>query len=159
MNGVSAPIYSWGNGEVDLQVPYETSPGTAVLALTYQGEMLWQEFPVMIAAPGIFPVSQVVRGLPAAIYITGDGDVTPTLVTGSSPSRSGDPSRLPKPRLPLTVTLAGTRAPVVFYGVIAAGITQINFNVPPDAPLGPQPIVVTVGAMSSLLVNVNVVSQ
>ncbi|MBZ5607510.1 MAG: hypothetical protein LAP38_04580 [Acidobacteriia bacterium] len=36
------------------------------------------------------------------------------------------------------------------------GVTQINFQIPPDAPLGAQPVVVTVGDVPSAPVTLTV---
>ena len=89
----------------------------------------------------------------STMYITGDGDVTPTLPTGATPA-----SRFPKPRLPLSVTVGGVSAELPFYGITPGlvGVTQINFTVPADAPVGPQAVVVTVGGAASPPVTLNV---
>ena len=87
----------------------------------------------------------------ATLFITGDGDVTPTLATGATPSSGTPANRLPHPRLPVTVTVGGSPAPVVFTGVPAglAGVTQVNFTIPKDAQSGLKQVVVTVGGVSS----------
>jgi uncharacterized protein (TIGR03437 family) len=62
-------------------------------------------------------------------------------------------ANLPAPRLPVTVTVGEvpTETPCLFIGVPiwSVGVTQISFVVPPDAPLGPQSVVVTAGGVAS----------
>jgi len=166
VNGVTAPLYAVGVGQITLQVPYETPQGSAVLAINNNGKIAWQEFPVAIAAPGIFatqtgfltPVSSGLPGRTIPLYMTGDGDVTPTLATGDGPADGTPVNRLPRPRLPLTVTVGGIQAPVVFRGIIpgTAGVTQVNFTIPANTPTGIRPVVVTVGGVSSPPVNLTV---
>ncbi|MES1256832.1 MAG: peptidase S8, partial [Acidobacteriota bacterium] len=166
VNGVTAPLYSVSPGLVNLQVPYETAPGTAVLAIHNNGKIAWREFPVAIAAPGIFssangflaPVASAPAGATVSLYVTGDGDVTPTLATGEGPSSGTATNRLPQPRLPLTVTVGGTPAVVTFRGIIAGtvGVTQVNFTIPPGTVPGVQPVVVSVGGAASQPVNMTV---
>ena len=49
-------------------------------------------------------------------------------------------------------------APIQFIGVPSGlvGVTQINFQVPPTAPLGDQPVVVTIGTVDSLPAKITV---
>jgi uncharacterized protein (TIGR03437 family) len=84
-------------------------------------------------------------------FVTGDGDLSPTLATGATPPTSVAVSRLPKPRLPVSITVGGVDAPIAFVGVPygLSGVTQINFTVPDGAPSGDQPVVVTVGGVAS----------
>ena len=169
VNGVTAPLYSVAPGQVNLQVPYETAPGTAVLAINNNGKVAWQEFPVAVAAPGIFatqtgflaPASTAQPGDTLAMYLTGAGDLTPTVATGDGLAAGITFGQVARPRLPVTVTVGGTQAAVVFLGVTqgTAGITQVNFAVPAGTPAGVQPVVVTVGGYSSPPVNLMVSSK
>jgi uncharacterized protein (TIGR03437 family) len=168
VNGVTAPLYSVDTGQVNVQVPYETAPGTAVLAINNNGKIAWQDFSVAIAAPGIFatptrslvPVSSAQVGDAVTLYMTGAGDLTPSVATGDG-IRNGDTvtlSQTPHPRLPVAVTVGGVSAPVLFRGIPkgTAGITQVNFTVPDGVPTGVQPVVVTVGGLSGPPVNLTV---
>jgi uncharacterized protein (TIGR03437 family) len=89
------------------------------------------------------------------MYITGDGQVTPSLATGSAPTSL---ARAPKPRLPLTVTVGGVTATTTFFGIPPGyvGVTQVNFTIPAGAPSGVQPVVVTVGTQASAPANLRV---
>jgi uncharacterized protein (TIGR03437 family) len=69
---------------------------------------------------------------------------------------------LPAPVLSVGVKVGGvavTSFPFIGIPPGLVGVTQINFQIPPDAPLGPQPVVVTVGAVSSAPVTLTVTQQ
>jgi uncharacterized protein (TIGR03437 family) len=159
INGVSTPIYYVSANQVNLQIPYETANGTATLTLGNPYLNGTYKFQVGSAAPGIFvsngfvspPFNTAKRGQTTTIYITGDGQVRPALATGSSPAAGTSTARLPKSILAVSVTVAGENAVIQFNGIPAGlvGVTQINFTVPTDAPLGAQPVVVTVGGVAS----------
>ncbi|NDJ11560.1 MAG: peptidase S8 [Acidobacteriia bacterium] len=166
VNGVSAPLYSVAPERLEIQVPYETALGTAVLAVNRNGQIAWQEFPVATTAPGIFatsrrfltPTSVASPGQTISAYLTGDGDVSPTLATGDTPAQGTIVTRLPRPRLPVSVTVGGIQAFVRFVGITpgVAGVTQLNFTVPDSVPPGTQPVVVSVGGVNSPPVNLQV---
>lgn len=158
VNGVSAPLYYVSAGQVNLQIPYETQPGTATLVLANSSQSVTHTFPVVAAAPGIFNVGDTLipdasarRGQIISMYITGDGQVTPSLATGATPASSTPLTQLPKPRLPVTITVGGVEAVIQFIGIPSglAGVTQVNFEIPAGAPLGVQSVVVTVGGAPS----------
>ncbi len=93
------------------------------------------------------------------LFVTGEGDVTPTLGTGATPSSSiTDPTKLPHSRLPLTLTVGGVTVTPLFAGIPTglAGATQIDFQIPATVPAGNQPIVVTVGGVAAPPINLNV---
>src|SRR5262249_31799215 len=93
------------------------------------------------------------------LFVTGEGDVTPTLGTGATPSTSiTDPSKLPHARLPLTLSIGGVSVTPLFAGIPSgiAGATQIDFQIPASVPAGNQPIVVTVGGVQAPPVLLNV---
>jgi uncharacterized protein (TIGR03437 family) len=162
VNGVTASLYYVSRDQVNLQIPYETQPGVATLTLynPYTPDAgVNHTLQVTAAAPGIFinngfvfpPFSSAGRGVETALYITGDGQVSPSLADGASPAPSTPTAQLPKPILPVTVTVANLPAKIVFIGITpgSVGVTQINYVVPANAPLGAQPVVVTVGTAAS----------
>jgi uncharacterized protein (TIGR03437 family) len=103
------------------------------------------------SAPGVVLASSSgSQGQISTLYMTGDGLVTPTVPDGSTPLGTV----APKPTLPATLTIGGVAAPIQFIGIPSwsIGATQINFQVPPNAPPGVQDLVVTVGANSSTAV-------
>jgi uncharacterized protein (TIGR03437 family) len=165
VNGVSAPLWFVSPGQMNLQVPYETTAGIAALGINNNGQIASFTFPVSPTAPGIFAFHGSTVPYPAGdpgqtlfCFITGDGDVTPTLVTGATPPAGTALSQFPQSRQPLTMTIGGKPAKIVFTGIVTGliGITQVNFTIPPDLAPGLQPVVVTVGGVSSAPVNLNV---
>ena len=109
-----------------------TSDGKSVLGVHADGKPLSKEAP---AAPGET----------VTIYCTGLGATNPALVTGVVPSNSFPLATPPQ------VTIGGTQATVKFAGVVAgaAGVYQINVQVPSGAASGDLPVIVTVGTANS----------
>ena len=58
--------------------------------------------------------------------------------TGRRPLRTTPTRQLPKPILPYSVTVANLPATIDFIGITpgSVGVTQINYVVPANAPLG-----------------------
>jgi uncharacterized protein (TIGR03437 family) len=166
VNGVAAPLYYVSPSQLNIQIPYETGAGTAVLGVNNLGQVSYYTFQVAASAPGIFadqngallPSASGKRGQALLLFVTGDGDVFPPLADGATPPANTPVTNLPKPRLPVTVTIGGQTAQTVFTGIPngLAGATQINFIIPQNAELGIQPLVVTVGGVSSPAVNLTV---
>lgn len=162
VNGVSAPFYFVSPVQVNIQVPYETGQGPAVVAINNGGQIAYYPFTVVPIAPGLYSsaisnttgqlVSSASVGDLLLLFITGEGDVTPSLATGATPSSTiTDPTQLPHARQPIQVTVGGVTAQVLFAGIPSgvAGLTQIDFYVPASAPMGSQQVVVTVGSVAS----------
>ena len=159
VNGVIAPLYYVSPNQVNLQIPYETQPGTATLTVGNPYANINYKFQVSASAPGIFtqpdgtlvPFASASRNQIITMYMTGDGQVSPALATGAGPAAGTPTSRLPKPRLTVSVTVGGIPATPTFVGIPTGyvGVTQVNFTVPANAPTGVQPVIVTVGSSSS----------
>ena len=165
VNGVSAPLWFVSSTQINLQIPYETAAGPAVLAVNNGGQVASSIFNVSPAAPGIFayngslvPYATAKQGQTILCFITGDGDVTPSLATGVSPASGTALAQLPKSRQNVSLTIAGEPATIVFNGIVPGliGVTQVNFTVPTDAAIGVDPVVVTVGGAASAPVNLTV---
>jgi uncharacterized protein (TIGR03437 family) len=127
--------------------------------------------PVSRTAPGIFTMNQSGRGQgsvlnednithnsPSApaprgsiivIYATGEGQTMPAGVDGK-PALT---TPLPKPLAPVTVTIGGVGAEILYAGAApqyVAGLLQVNARVPATVTPGDAvPIVLTVGNASS----------
>jgi uncharacterized protein (TIGR03437 family) len=159
VNGVSAPLYYVSPNQVNIQIPYETQPGPATLTIGNPYENKNFRFTVGSAGPGIFtfadgavnPSRSGARGQTVTLFVTGEGAVTPSLATGTTPSPRTPVGNLPKPRQTVTVTVGGVLADLQFVGIPSGlvGVTQINFTIPPGAPTGSQQVVVTVGTTAS----------
>jgi uncharacterized protein (TIGR03437 family) len=166
VNNVPAALYYVAPGQMNIQIPYETSPGQMTLTVGNPYVNVNYNINVTAAAPGIFgsegmvaaPFSSAARGQTSTIFITGEGQVTPALADGTTPDPSTPVSRLPKPMLPVTMTVGGQPASISFIGIPSGfvGVTQINYVVPANAPVGVQAVVVTVGTVASPPAKLNV---
>jgi uncharacterized protein (TIGR03437 family) len=171
VNGIGAPFYYVSPGQLDVQIPYETGGGPAVLAVNNNGQVAVFPFNVSVTAPGLYPsaisnstgklVSAASAGDVLLLFMTGEGDVTPFLATGATPASGTAVAKLPAPILPVSITVGGVPAQKLFAGIPSglAGVTQIDFTVPTGAPLGPQPVVVTVGSVAAPPVTLTVVAS
>jgi uncharacterized protein (TIGR03437 family) len=165
VNGVAAPLYYVSPTQINLQVPYETGAQSAVVGINNNGSVASFSFATTATAPGIFvsggnlvPTSTGSPGSEMVLFMTGEGDVSPELATGATPSSSTPLNQLPQPRLPVTVTVGGISAPIAFIGIPPAlvGVTQINFVVPANVPAGVQPVVVIANGVASTAANITV---
>jgi uncharacterized protein (TIGR03437 family) len=159
LNGLPVPLYYVSPSQINLQIPYEIpADSTAILKVSSNGKTATSRINLSATAPGIFadangllvPYQGTGRGQTIVLFETGDGLVTPQPVTGSVPAASG---ATPVPRATVSVSVGGVRAatPFAYLGVPAwsIGVTQVNFTIPLTAPLGFQPVVVTVGGVPS----------
>ena len=153
IDGVPAPISYISPTQLNIQIPYETGAGTAVLGVDNNQAVASFLFNVSPAAPGIFtgrtgalvPVSTAKVGDTVTLYMTGEGDTTVYIADGATPLKSAPLSSLPKPRLPVSVTVGGIAATIQFIGITSGlvGETQVNFTVPSGVAAGVQPVVVS----------------
>jgi uncharacterized protein (TIGR03437 family) len=152
---------------LNIQIPYETAAGaTATVTINNNGQVTSQSFLMAPTAPGIFtdtssapvPNTRASRGQIITLFITGAGAVTPSIATGSAPPAASAISDLPVPAQSARVTVAGVPASIQFIGIPSGlvGVTQINYQVPSGIGLGTQPVVVTIGAVTSAPANLTV---
>lgn len=166
VNGIRAPLVSVSPNQVKLQVPYSTGSGPAALGINNNGQVAGVQIQIAPAAPAIFTdadgnlagAAAVQPGGTATAYITGAGEVTPALKTAYAPSASTSVSGLPRPMLPVSVTVGSLPAFVEYAGNSAGliGTIQVNFLVPASVAAGVQPVVVTVAGQASPPVNMTV---
>jgi uncharacterized protein (TIGR03437 family) len=166
VNGVAAPLLYVSPGQINLQVPYSVGAGPAVLGIENNGEIAGFAFQIAPAAPGVFgdasgsllPNAQAQPGGVATLYVNGVGEVSPALRTAFSPPSTTALANLPKPVLPLSVTVGGAPAFLQFVGIAPGllGVAQVNFIVPGSVAPGSRPVVVTVGGVTSPPVNLTV---
>jgi uncharacterized protein (TIGR03437 family) len=161
-DNIAAPMVYAIRGKICAIVPNAVAGKTTTeVAVEYQGRRSPAvTLPVVDSAPAIFTLgatgagqaamlnetgccnsirNPVIQGTMAALYATGDG----TLLAGMKP-----PSQPTAPPLPIKVTVGGVPAQVAWSG--NTGVLQVNFRVPPNAPVGDAvPMVLTVGNASS----------
>jgi uncharacterized protein (TIGR03437 family) len=165
VNGISAPLLYVSPGQVNIQIPYEAGTGPAVLGINNNGNVASYEIDIATAAPGLWSsfvntgfavVGSAKAGDVLATYMTGDGDLSVYVPTGNVPAANTAAAKLPRTRLPVTVTVGGVPAAVAFSGNVQfVGVSQLNFTVP-GTPSGVQPVVVTVGGVASKPVDLTI---
>ncbi len=165
INGYLSPLYYISPTQINVQIPYYISPGPATLKVSYGGQSASINFTVTAAAPGIFvdpangatiPNESAKRGDVITLYITGEGAVTPSPNPGDVPAGANT-----RPTQSVSVSVGGVAVPaagLTYVGVPgwAIGATQINYTVPATAPLGKQPVIVTVGGVASAPATINI---
>ncbi len=168
-NGIPAPLFNVSSLQIDAQVPFAVPTGTATVKVTRRdGATTTQTVQVAQVSPGIFfgpqqgvqvgailhskDFSQISPQNPAfsgeflSIYCTGLGAVNPPSPEGVVP-----PAPPPVTVLSPTVTIGGINAPVSYSGLAArlAAVYQINVVVPAGVASGNQPVLLTIGGVTS----------
>lgn len=154
-NGVSAPLVYASSTLVAAVAPYGLDGKTsAAVQVTVGGRSSNSlTVPVTAAAPGVFtadasgagPAASFRTGDIISIYLTGEGQTNPNGVNGKVTVTS------PLPRLPVTATIGGEPAAVLFSGEapgIVSGVMQVNLRLPAGRT-GDLPLVVSVGGVPS----------
>jgi uncharacterized protein (TIGR03437 family) len=172
---IAAPMVYSVTGQIGAVVPYAVANRkTTQVAVEYQGvRSPAVEVRVVNSAPALFTLDSsgkgqagmlnekgccnsarnpAARGSIAALYATGAGQTNPPGIDGSVPP-TGRMADYPVPALPVRVTVGGRPAEILYAGAAphaVAGLVQVNFRVPADAPIGGAiPLVLTVGDSSS----------
>jgi trimeric autotransporter adhesin len=165
-DGRAAPLIYASATQVNAIVPYEVSSGNATgVSVTIGGSsVVAGSYGVVSASPGVFTVGSAgvgqgavlnqddsvngaanpaARGTIIQIFLTGAGALSPAGVTGEVTG-----SVVKTPLLPVTVTIGGVSAPVMFAGAApdaVSGLLQVNAVVPTGAAPGSVPIAINVG--------------
>jgi uncharacterized protein (TIGR03437 family) len=174
-DGVPAPmIYASGN-QTSAMVPYSVAGRSATnIVVEFAGvQSNPAPFVVLPAAPGIYTLNQAgtgpgailnqdgitvnsastpeKRGNAISVYMTGEGQTNPAGVDGAiiPPVLSA----LKTPQLPVTATIGGTTAQVLYAGSAAglvSGVMQVNLLIPANAPTGSSvPLLISVGGTAT----------
>lgn len=151
-----------GNVSLEAQPRYDQGPAETGLKITGMtlmlknhrpGKRTWRSCSRIFVGTGnaLVPAVSGHRGQAMTLFMTGEGDVSPVIATGASPPLTTPLDQLPSPRLAYSLTVGGVAVTPDFIGIpyYLVGATQINFTIPQKAPLGSQPVVVTVGDNSS----------
>jgi uncharacterized protein (TIGR03437 family) len=162
IGGIAAPIYYSSPTQMNVQVPYGIPAGsTPTVTVTdgYSGATAYNTTLTLSAtAPAIFasggapvPYTTAAQGQEVYLFITGAGALSPALANGATPAPGTPINQLPAPVGAVTVTVGGVNATVDFAAspTWAVGTVQINYTIPANAPLGAQPVVVSVGGVAS----------
>jgi len=161
---------------VTAQAPTGLTPGgkTSIQVSTPSGNSLAVSVPVVPTNPGIFTAdvggmgqasavnqdgtqngdgtitgsdTAAPRGSVIAVYASGLGPVSPAIPQGTP----APTSTLSQTTMPVTATIAGTPATVMFAGAAPGliGVYQVNVQVPLSVPTGADRIVLSVGGNAS----------
>lgn len=160
IGGLTAPLNYISPGQLNVQIPYEIPVNQlANLVVNNNGRTATTTFTISPAAPGLFtdgngvvvPTNVAARSQTISLFLTGAGEVSPAISTGAAPAAGTPVSQLPAPVQGAAVSIGGIDAPIQFIGTPAGlvGVTQVNVRVGVTTPVGTQPVVVTVGGVSS----------
>jgi uncharacterized protein (TIGR03437 family) len=176
---LAAPVIYASSTQVNTIVPYQVSGSTATdVSVVFSGSTVDAgAYLVVEASPGIFTAgsggvgqaavlnqdnspnsasNRAARGSVIQIYATGAGVTSPASVTGAVTGTATQ-----QPVLPVTVTIGGVAATVVYAGSAPdaiSGLIQVNAVVPMNVAAGPQTLVLAVGQVVSQK-NVTIVVQ
>ena len=157
INGTACPLLFVSPEQINAQVPFEVSPGSATAVLQLPNEPPAAiALTVAPAAPGLFtigPGNPVQSGSRISVYLTGQGAVVPPVATGS-----------PAPASPLArsvysvgATFGGHAAEITAAGLWpgSIGLFQVTLRIP-KVRSGVYQLVLKVDGVPSNSVNVEV---
>jgi uncharacterized protein (TIGR03437 family) len=174
-DGVAAPLAYTVAGEMMVCVPYEIAGRkTTQVVVEYAGK---RSAPATVqvteAAPALFTLDSTGRGQAAilnelgccnskrnpapkgsiaTLYATGEGQTVPPGITGSVPFFPNI-AQYPAPARPVKIWVGEKSAEIVYAAAAphaVAGLLQVNFRVPINAPVGDAiPVTLSIGASRS----------
>ncbi len=168
--GIAAPMLYADSAQINAQIPWEASAGTASVVLN-NGASAAAAIPVSMAqfAPGLFSLDSgnstalaalhtadnrpVTASSPArpgefiAFFATGLGSVSPQVLTGRPAPASPPATTVTKP----LVTIGGAPAEVIFSGLSPGfvGLYQLNIQIPAGISGDNLPVMVSMGGVAS----------
>jgi glucosylceramidase len=170
IDGIAAPLVYVSPQQINAQVPWEATPGSATLTVTHAGMAASQTVSIAAAGPAIFTLygnpqaaalnqdyavnsqaNPAAAGQAILLFGTGFGAVSPAVPTGAAASADS----LSQVTAKVTATVGGAAAQVLFAGLAPgfAGLWQINLTLPAGIS-GAVPTIVTVAGMASNTVTV-----
>jgi uncharacterized protein (TIGR03437 family) len=165
VNGVTAPIFGAIPSQINFQIPFEVSPGTAMVNLMANGAgMATASIQIGSVGPGLFTQTgggaavlnqdysvngsgnPATAGSVIAAYLTGLGPVQPPMATGAEAPLNA----LSRTTDSVTATIGGLPATVVFSGLAPGytGLYQVNVQVP-QLTAGQYPLQISVNGVAS----------
>ncbi len=176
VNGTAIPLYYAGATQINAQLPYETTPGSATLTVTNAyGTSAGGTFNVVETGPGTFVAGTQAAALnyPAytvnstsngaqpgsvvIVYLTGLGPVSPAIADGAAAPATPPFSQVPT-TTPVSATINGQAMTIDFLGMAPGyvGLGQANLVIPAGMAAGTYPVVITIGSVSSQAANITV---
>jgi uncharacterized protein (TIGR03437 family) len=170
--GIPAPMIYAGSTQVSAIVPYEMAPiSSPSVWIRYVGQT--SNAYLLASAttmPGLFaqnsqgsgpgailnqdnsvngPGNAAAKGSIVQVFMTGEGQTSPASVTGKITTATLPPPQVtPAPLLPVGVLINGQPATWTYAGEapnLAAGLMQLNVQIPLNAQSGPLSIIVSIG--------------
>jgi len=170
IDGIAAPLVYVSPLQINAQVPWEATPGSATLTVTHAGVAASQTVAIAPAGPAIFTLygsqeaaarnqdysvnsqdNPAGAGQAILLFGTGLGAVSPAVPTGAAASANP----LSWVTAKVTATVGGAPADVLFAGLAPgyAGLWQINLTLP-SGMSGAVPVIVSVAGVTSNTVTV-----
>jgi uncharacterized protein (TIGR03437 family) len=176
INGQNIPLFYVSPTQINAQLPFEIPAGGATLKVTANGvTSTAASITVAAAAPGIFlvgtnraaatnpngsvntSVNPAAAGDIVTVYFTGIGPLDHPVATGE-PAPLGGP--LSRATLPVTITIGGQLADVLYVGLTPGSISLAQANVvAPNLPSGDYPIAIKVGSAVSNTPMISITSK
>ncbi len=164
VNGVPAPILFESPGQINAQVPWEVTTGTASVVVQTRGAVSQaMQITVQAAAPGIFTNGMSAAALnadgsvnsevsPAAVssvisgFFTGQGPVNAAIDDGAAPAAG----QIVSATSSMSATIGGTPAQIEFAGLapLYPGLAQMNVKIPALGS-GLYSLIITMGGQAS----------
>jgi uncharacterized protein (TIGR03437 family) len=165
--------------QINAVVPYEVSASGAVnVVVQYQSQLSNQStMGAAPASPAIFTLSggtgqaaalnpdntlngtgtgftPAAAGSTVQVFVTGEGQVSPSAGTGSVTCAKGcsNAAQIPRPMLPVTALVNGQPAAIAFYGEApgdVSGVMQVNVTIPPGTASGMATLQIQVGGIAT----------
>jgi uncharacterized protein (TIGR03437 family) len=172
--GIAAPVFSAQSQQVTVQVPWEIAgQASTEVAVFYNSQTAVASAPVVVAtaSPGIYgvansdgtlnsPSNPAKAGGFITVYGTGGGVTNPLGITGGLWPIA---TSLPILTLPVSVTIGGTSATVLYAGsapTLESGFFQINALLPTSLPPSTGSyIYVTIDGISSPATSLKIATQ
>jgi uncharacterized protein (TIGR03437 family) len=174
-NGTPAPLAYVSATQINCVVPYEIvgllTPSVQVKYLKQTSNLLYLSSAA--TSPGIFATNGTRQGailnqngtvngpnnpeLPGniiTVYATGEGQTSPSGVTGSVTCANvcATVQQIPVPLLPVVALVGNEPATITFYGEapgLVSGVLQVDVMIPPNTPAGTTPLIISIGGNSS----------
>jgi uncharacterized protein (TIGR03437 family) len=171
VNGIAAPILYASESQINFQIPWETKPGSATIAVSTNGFASSQvSVTIQPAAPGLFfsgahaivqnsdfslnsSSNPAKAGSTILAYLTGAGAVSNEPPDGAAAGSNSLLTSTP------TATIGGQPVTKVQFAGLAptfVGLWQFNLEVPSGVTAGDVPLVITVNGQTSNSANVSV---
>jgi len=170
INGAPAPLLYAGPSQINGQIPYEISGGTAIVQVSVNGlPAPPMSVSINATAPRLFPgqanacIAQnedgtlnsagnpVATGHYVVSYLIGLGAANPNVATGAAAPVVADPQSLSRPTAAFSASLGNRNIGLAYLGLTPAsvGLGQANLLIPQDMPSGLQGFFVNVGNAAS----------